>query len=490
MVVEPQARVGEIFESKYQIEELLGTGAMGSVFRARHVTIGRPFAVKLLHPRFLKDAKLLRRFEREAELAGKLSHPNVVSVVDVGKHDGVSFLVMDLANGVSLSALLYDGPLPIARALSLVRQICDGLEHAHEHGLIHRDLKPDNIIVDPDGTARIVDFGIALLRDGSGENQERLTTGGIVLGTPQYMAPELAMGSPIDHRIDLFALGVICFQMFTGHMPFSGDGVTVAMANITSPTPKMLGVDPLLEAFTHKLMAKDRDKRPPTAAAARKLLDMIAHDRKTAADELGVVDAPPVPTGELPRSAATGAIGTAATVAMGTAPTVAVTTSQLVKQHRSWRVPIIIIALAAALIVAAVAIAFATRRRSAEAPHLAPSSHAESDDPSERVPASEQAPPPPAAVTTAPVVAARAQATQPPPPAAPAITADSVARHYAVVGRKLKALDQRGVAAKDLWQRYLTIHINDVMSDPAQLGATESLLANLEQLALTRDLPR
>src|SRR5215510_10243085 len=201
MTVEPQARVGEIFDSKYKIEELLGTGAMGSVFRARHVAIGRAVAVKLLHPRLLKDPKLLRRFEREAELAGKLRHPNVVSVVDVGTHDGVSFLVMDLAQGRALSTLLADAPFPAPRAISLIRQICNGLAHAHEHGLIHRDLKPDNIIVDNDSTAR---------------------------------------------------------------MPFEGDGVTVASSNITLPTPKM-GIDPLLEAFTHKLMAKDPNQRPASA---------------------------------------------------------------------------------------------------------------------------------------------------------------------------------------------------------------------------------
>ena len=483
MVVEPQARVGEIFESKYQIEELLGTGAMGSVFRARHIAIGRPFAVKLLHPRLLKDAKLIRRFEREAELAGKLRHPNVISVVDVGKHDGVSFLVMDLANGVVLSSLLFDGPLPTPRALSLLRQICDGLEHAHEHGLIHRDLKPDNIIVDPDGTARIVDFGIALLREGSSDSHERLTTGGIVLGTPQYMAPELAMGSEIDHRIDLFALGVICFQMFSGNMPFAGDGVTVAMANITAPTPKMPGVDPLLEALTHKLMAKDREKRPASAAATRKLLDLIAHDRKTAAQQLGVVDAPPDPTGPLPKAAATVAIGTAETVAMGTAPTVAVTTSQLVRAtRRRWGL-VIAIAIAVVAIVV-VAILFALRRTTAEAPSLAPSSHAESGDPSSRLPASEQAPPPPSTTTEAsePTVAARPRPLEA-PPATPSITADSVARHYAQVGRKLKAL------GPDAKKRYLAIRINEVMADPARLAATEALLIELDQLAgdLTRE---
>jgi len=465
---EPEHRIGEVFESKYQIEELLGTGAMGSVFRARHVAIGRRVAVKLLHPRFLEDKKLMRRFEREAELAGKLRHPNVVSVVDVGTHEGVSFLVMDLADGVPLNALLAQAPFAPPRARRLIRELCDGLEHAHEHGLIHRDLKPDNIIIDPHGTARIVDFGIALLRETTGSD-ERLTTGGVVLGTPHYMAPELAMGQNIDHRIDLFALGVICFQMLTGRMPFEGDGVTVATANITQPTPKM-GIDPLLEAFTHRLMAKDPDERLASAGAARDLIDLIERDRATAAAMLGIRDPGPTPSSEIPVLPVI-AVGSAKTVALGTAPTVVVTTNPVARPRnlRGW-----LGFGALAVLVLAVAIGFAIRRTHGQAPALAPiaAASAEIDEPRTSARTSELAPALSPVAEVAPQVAPAKRA-----PAA-SITAESVARHYAAVGRKLKV---RGT--DEQWRRYREIHINEVMAAPERFASTEAQLKAIERVS-------
>ena len=294
------ALIGEVLASRYRIEARLGGGGMGTVYRARHVKVGRPFAVKVMHRSLLADDRSRRRFQREAELAGTLRHANVVAVVDVGETpQGDRYIVMEFADGPPLTQLIEQGPIPGARMLRIAQQLCDGLEHAHERGMIHRDFKPDNIIVerDRDGaeTPRIVDFGIAILRDEpEGGKHERLTTGGVVLGTPHCMAPEHACGEPIDHRIDLFALGVICFEMLTGRPPFDGDGVTVARANMMMETPPMgvrvpyLDVDPLLEAFTRKLMMKSRDARPPTAKAARDLLGLISRDRLAAAAALGV----------------------------------------------------------------------------------------------------------------------------------------------------------------------------------------------------------
>ncbi len=293
--------IGEVLADRYAIDSRIGEGAMGTVYKAHHVKVGRAFAVKVLHPRLLNEEKLLKRFEREAELAGKLQHANVIGVVDVGETaDGMHYMVMDFVSGPDLATLLSDAPMPGPRVISLVKQLCDGLQHAHEKGLIHRDFKPENVIVetDPGGNElpRIVDFGIAILQDaGESPNGEgRLTTNGLVLGTPHYMAPEQAVADPIDHRIDLFALGIIIYEMLTGKLPFDGTGAEVARANLVLDPPAMnkrvphLDVDPLLEAFTRKLMAKNRDHRPATAKAARELLELIERDRPAAASALGV----------------------------------------------------------------------------------------------------------------------------------------------------------------------------------------------------------
>jgi len=295
------ALIGKVLANRYQFESRIGEGAMGSVFKAKHVKVGRPFAVKVLHKRLLEDRKGLLRFEREAELAGRLHHPNVVGVVDVGEtDDGSRYIVMDFAEGSDLATLLDDAPMLPERIINLTRQILEGLYHAHEQGLIHRDFKPENVIIERDDhdteVPRIVDFGIAILREGGeGSNAAgRLTTNGLVLGTPHYMAPEQALADPIDHRIDLFALGIVIYEMLCGRPPFDGTGAEVARANLLLDPPPIaqrvpyLEVDPLLEAFSRRLMAKKREMRPRTAKVARELLDLISSDRASAAAALGV----------------------------------------------------------------------------------------------------------------------------------------------------------------------------------------------------------
>ncbi|HEY5924762.1 MAG TPA: serine/threonine-protein kinase, partial [Kofleriaceae bacterium] len=284
------------------IEARLGDGAMGTVFRARHAKLGRHFAIKVLHPSLMDTPKVVKRFEREAELAGRLRHTNVASVVDVGVTEaGHHFIAMELASGTTLSTLLADGPMTEVRVLDLAKQLCGGLQHAHDVGLIHRDFKPENVIVENlDGgreVARIVDWGVAILLDDAGDTDgvDRLTTKGIVVGTPHYMAPEQARGAGMDHRVDLFALGLICFELLTGVLPFEGSGVDVARANLQTPTPPMIernrdvSVDPVLEAIVRKLLAKDPDDRPPSGNAARELFELYERDRTSCALLLGVV---------------------------------------------------------------------------------------------------------------------------------------------------------------------------------------------------------
>jgi serine/threonine protein kinase len=289
-----------VLADRYVVEARLGDGAMGTVYRARHIKFGRRFAIKVLHKSLMENPKVVQRFEREAELAGRLRHTNVASVVDVGVHDGMHFMAMEFASGETLTALLADGPMTEVRMLDIVKQLCAGLQHAHEVGLIHRDFKPDNVIVEPVAggreVARIVDWGVAIVREAAAdtEAEDRLTTKGIVVGTPHYMAPEQARGAAMDHRVDLFALGLICYELLTGVLPFEGSGVDIARANLGSPIPPMLErnpnvrIDPVLEGVVRRLLEKHPDDRPASGNGARELFELYERDRASCALMLGV----------------------------------------------------------------------------------------------------------------------------------------------------------------------------------------------------------
>ncbi|MBA2539298.1 MAG: serine/threonine protein kinase, partial [Deltaproteobacteria bacterium] len=184
--------VGQVVEDRYRIEARLGAGGMGVVYRARHIKVGREVAIKVLHDHLLSDPMMVARFEREAAIAARLAHRNLISVIDVGETaTKQKLMVLELARGHSLAEIVADGPLARDRVVALTAQLLAGLEHAHTAGLVHRDLKPENVIVEVDEHGveipKIVDFGVALLRGG---DDKRLTTAGIVLGTPHYMAPE------------------------------------------------------------------------------------------------------------------------------------------------------------------------------------------------------------------------------------------------------------------------------------------------------------
>jgi serine/threonine-protein kinase len=295
--------IGTIVEERYRIEQVLGAGAMGCVYRARHTRIGREVAIKILRDDLVREPALVERFEREARIAARLRHPNLVGVLDVGEN----LMVMELAAGRCLADLV-GAPLPRARVIDLVAQLLRGLEHAHAAGLVHRDLKPENILVErhADGTetARIVDFGIAVLRDRDATSPEgrRLTDAGLVVGTPLYMSPEQATGKAVDHRTDLFSLGVIVYELLAGVPPFYGTGAEVAYANVTRNPPLIaervrgVAVDPLLEAFARKLMARRRDDRFASAHDALAALELIDRNREDAARLLDLFGGPPEPS--------------------------------------------------------------------------------------------------------------------------------------------------------------------------------------------------
>lgn len=248
---------------------------MGRVYRARHRRVGRQFAIKVLFGDVASHDNVVSRFEREAAAAGRLNHRNVVSVVDFGEAEGgLLYLAMDYVDGENLRDIIKrERPLDTQRITFLLAQLCQGLAHAHSKGLVHRDFKTDNILIgqsDDGEIARIVDFGIAMLSE-TANSSERLTTHGVVVGTPAYMSPEQAAGDLLDHRSDLFSLGLVLYEMLSGVLPFQGSAMGIMRSNLALEPPPIservqgLQVDPGLETLAHELMAKDPDKRPHDA---------------------------------------------------------------------------------------------------------------------------------------------------------------------------------------------------------------------------------
>jgi eukaryotic-like serine/threonine-protein kinase len=295
-----QDLVGKVMMERYLIEAEIGSGAMGTVYRGRHIKVQRKVAIKVLHEDYARNQTMLARFRREAEAAARLSHPNLSGVLDLGETpDGHPLMVMDLVDGASLRVLM-EGSLARDRIINLVRQLLQGLDHAHAAGLVHRDLKPDNVIVELDHhgneVPRIVDFGIAALRTEEAAAMSRLTETGTLLGTPLYMAPEQARGEEVDHRADLFALGVILFEMLSGTTPFAGSAMEIVIANMNEDIPPIAhraphaNADPILELFMRRLAARDPGQRFASALEALAMLDLIERDPADAALRLGQMD--------------------------------------------------------------------------------------------------------------------------------------------------------------------------------------------------------
>jgi serine/threonine-protein kinase len=273
--------VGQVFDKRYRIIEPLGKGGMGAVFRGEHVVIGRQVAIKVLHSTLGKSKDFASRFAREAIAAGRLDHPNCVPVTDSGQlDDGTAYMVMELVKGRSLANLLdTEGPrLEPVRALRIIRYVLRGLGHAHKVGIVHRDVKPDNVMLserdeNPD-FARVLDFGIAKLRDADNKENEALTQAGMAVGTPTYLSPEQALGDEVDHRCDLYSVAVLLFEMLAGRPPFTAaNPVGILTKHASTPPPALtefapeLGQYPALEAIVQRGLAKSRDERYPDAEA-------------------------------------------------------------------------------------------------------------------------------------------------------------------------------------------------------------------------------
>ncbi len=257
--------------SHYKIIEKIGQGGMGVVYRAQDTNLSRDVAIKVLPEQFTQDPQRLARFEREAKLLASLNHPNIAAIYGLEEADGVRFLALELVEGETLADLLTKGPVPVEKTLELCRQIAEGVEAAHEKGVIHRDLKPANVKVTPEGKVKILDFGLAKAFEGevpvadisqSPTLTEEMTRAGVILGTAAYMSPEQAKGKQVDKRTDLFAFGCVLYELLTGRRAFQGETVTETLAKVLEGEPDWNALPGVLPSTIRFLMSRCLQKDP------------------------------------------------------------------------------------------------------------------------------------------------------------------------------------------------------------------------------------
>jgi len=250
---------------QYQIVEEIGRGGMAIVYRAYQTSLQRYVAIKVLPPQFTFDTTFVQRFLQEARAAARLEHPHIVTIHDVGQQGDLYYIVMQELKGEPLNRLIQrEGPLPLERVVRIVAQVASALDYAHAQGFVHRDIKPSNIIVGPDDHATLTDFGIAKAAEGT-----TLTKTGMLIGTPAYMSPEQVRGRRVDHRADIYALGVVCYEMLTGQVPFGGETPAVLHAHVYEPLPPLRSrrpdLPPALEKVLEKALAKEPEARYDSA---------------------------------------------------------------------------------------------------------------------------------------------------------------------------------------------------------------------------------
>jgi eukaryotic-like serine/threonine-protein kinase len=299
-----QALIGSVIHERYRVDALLGQGGMGAVFRGHHLGLARDVAIKVLRPELGRTDAAAKRFDREAHSVSRLDHPNCVRVTDFGTTEGgIKYLVMELLAGAELEASLGQ-PWPPVQAIDTIVQILEGLEHAHHVGVVHRDLKPENVFVTRDYRGRelvkLVDFGIAKLIDDDG-TKEQLTRAGMVFGTPRYMSPEQATGGKLDERTDLYAVGLILYQMLAGRPPFVADEAAILLRmQILAPPPELPpSVPPSLAAVVGKLLEKSRNDR---YSSAREVIDALTRLRPQLEQTGPALVVDPALTGPLPQT--------------------------------------------------------------------------------------------------------------------------------------------------------------------------------------------
>ncbi len=283
--------IGRTVGGGYLLQEVVGVGGMGRVYKAEQSTLGRTVAVKVIHPHLLGDEQTVMRFYQEARASSRLNHPNSVSIIDFGRtDDSILYLVMEFLAGKDLALVMHEeGPLPVDRVCRILLSTLDALGEAHELGIVHRDLKPENIIVRPlrsgDDLVKVVDFGLATIVGG----ETSITKPGLVCGTPDYMSPEQGRGDGVDGRGDLYALGVVLFELLVGHLPYVDDTPTrVVLRHLNDPVPdpRLLspgrGIPDRLAVLTMKALAKDADDRFQKASDMQKSLRSVLEEMSVA----------------------------------------------------------------------------------------------------------------------------------------------------------------------------------------------------------------
>jgi serine/threonine-protein kinase len=278
--------VGEVIAGRYELEEVVDHGGMSTVYRGHDRQLERTVALKILHAHFVDDPEYVERFRREARAVAQLSHPHIVTVIDRGSSDGHQFIVFEYVEGENLKQLVErTGPLTVDRAVEVGIEIADALAFAHAHDLVHRDVKPQNVLIDTSGSAKVTDFGIARSLD----VDRGVTQTGTVLGTSNYLSPEQAEGRQVTPSSDIYSLGVVLYELLSGDVPFRGDNlVVVAMKHVTEHAPSLLDerpdVPPRLARAVQRALEKDPAQRFPT-------MDAFANELRRCRDELGGFDA-------------------------------------------------------------------------------------------------------------------------------------------------------------------------------------------------------
>jgi eukaryotic-like serine/threonine-protein kinase len=275
-VITPGAMLG----NRYEITSVLGVGGMGVVYKAQDRELGEPVAIKTLKPEMVAaDTTALERFKSEIKLARRISHRNVVRTYDLGEMHGLYYLTMEFVEGTSLKDLIRQrGRLPASAVLPIAKQLCRALEVAHDEGVIHRDIKPQNMVVQGDGVLKVMDFGIARLASRPAESGH--TQAGMVVGTPEYMAPEQLLGDEVDGRADLYATGCVLYECLTGDVPLTAASPIQLVAKVLEEDPvpparRFPDIPAALSDLVMWTLAKSRDERPRDAVALHARLDQI-----------------------------------------------------------------------------------------------------------------------------------------------------------------------------------------------------------------------
>ncbi len=310
---------GSLFADRYLLERKLGSGGMADVWLAGDQELGRRVAVKILHERYASDEQFVERFRREATHAAGLTHPNIVSIYDRGVAAGSYYIVMEYVEGRTLKELIVTrGPCPVPVAISYTRQILAALRYAHKNGIIHRDIKPHNVIVDHEGRVKVADFGIA--RAGASE----MTEAGSIVGTAQYLSPEQARGAPVDESSDLYSTGIVLYELLTGTVPFTGETpVEIAMKHLSqipeAPSVRRTGIPHDLDLVVLRALAKEPSDRFRSAAELDRDLELVARGDEVGAETATAATMVLAGAGALDPTAATQVTGRAgATAGTGT----------------------------------------------------------------------------------------------------------------------------------------------------------------------------